>query len=77
MTAKILAYSRSRGVFAGATLEGTAISSDEEANEHFYGVRSGTKDIVLGHGVPASRIPEVALDWRRTLARLTKAADVS
>jgi lipid-binding SYLF domain-containing protein len=71
MTAKILAYSRTKGLFAGAALDGTAITSDEDANQHFYGVRYGTKDIVLEHDLSASRIPGIVSKWRETLAQVT------
>jgi lipid-binding SYLF domain-containing protein len=37
MTAEILTYSRSRGLFAGISLKGTAITQDGEANELLYG----------------------------------------
>jgi lipid-binding SYLF domain-containing protein len=37
MTAEILTYSRSRGLFAGVALKGTAITPDGEANARLYG----------------------------------------
>ena len=37
MTAEILTYSRSRGLFAGVALKGTAITQDGEANARLYG----------------------------------------
>jgi lipid-binding SYLF domain-containing protein len=37
MTAEILTYSRSRGLFAGVSLKGTAITQDGEANARLYG----------------------------------------
>jgi lipid-binding SYLF domain-containing protein len=47
--AEVYSYSRSRGVFAGLALDGTAITIDDEANAAFYkkpGVASG--DIISG-----------------------------
>ncbi len=47
--AEVYSYSRSRGVFAGLALDGTAITIDDEANADFYkkpGVASG--DILSG-----------------------------
>jgi lipid-binding SYLF domain-containing protein len=35
--AEVYSYSRSRGVFAGIALDGTAITIDDDANEAFYG----------------------------------------
>jgi len=37
LKAEILSYSRSRGVFAGLSLEGAALQIDHKANETFYG----------------------------------------
>lgn len=71
--AKILAYSRSKGLFAGATLEGTALQSDEEANQEFYGKHLGTRAIVLEHQADIMKAPHVAKEWQMTLARVTSA----
>lgn len=37
MTAEILTYSRSRGLFAGIALKGAAVTTDSEANSRIYG----------------------------------------
>jgi lipid-binding SYLF domain-containing protein len=37
MHAEILSYSRTRGLFAGLSLEGAVVKQDEDANEHVYG----------------------------------------
>src|SRR6202007_1729226 len=47
--AEVYSYSRNRGVFAGVSLDGTAITIDDDANEDFYhkpGVASA--DIISG-----------------------------
>jgi len=56
MRAEILSYSRSRGLFAGASLEGTSLRPDDDANEKVYGRKLTARDIVTGKGVavPAS-----------------------
>jgi lipid-binding SYLF domain-containing protein len=56
MRAEILTYSRSRGLFAGVSLEGSTLRPDNEANEKLYGKDIHAKDIVLyGRApVPAS-----------------------
>ena len=46
MRAEILSYSRSRGLFAGVSLEGTTLRPDDEANEHVYGRAIKAKEIV-------------------------------
>src|ERR1700682_6061145 len=54
MKAEILSYSRSRGVFAGISLEGTTLRPDDEASEQVYGRAIKAKDIVRSEttGVP-------------------------
>jgi len=66
--AKILAYSRAKGLFAGATLNGTALQADEESNEKFYGKRLNTRAIVLDNQVTGN-VPAVANEWREMLKR--------
>jgi lipid-binding SYLF domain-containing protein len=49
MKAEILSYSRSRGIFAGVSLDGDTLQVDRPANDRFYGQRSVTvADIVAG-----------------------------
>src|ERR1700730_3453222 len=54
MRAEILSYSRSRGVFAGVSLEGSTLRPDDEASEQVYGHAIKAKDIVRSEtmGVP-------------------------
>ncbi|OFV94236.1 MAG: hypothetical protein A3F68_08495 [Acidobacteria bacterium RIFCSPLOWO2_12_FULL_54_10] len=47
LRAEILSYSRSRGLFAGVSLAGTTLRSDDDANERIYGRRISPRDIVL------------------------------
>jgi lipid-binding SYLF domain-containing protein len=56
MKAEILSYSRSRGLFAGVSLEGSTLRSDGGANENLYGKKlSATEIIAQGRvKVPAS-----------------------
>jgi lipid-binding SYLF domain-containing protein len=56
LRAEILSYSRSRGLFAGISLEGSTLRPDDDASEQVYGRKIKAKDIVLGSrtGVPAS-----------------------
>jgi SH3 domain-containing YSC84-like protein 1 len=49
--AEILSYSRSRGAFAGVSLEGSTIRPDNGANEKIYGQRIDAKQIVLSGAV--------------------------
>lgn len=56
MRAEILSYSRSRGLFAGISLEGSTIRPDDEASEQVYGHGIKAKEIVRGEkmSVPAT-----------------------
>jgi lipid-binding SYLF domain-containing protein len=47
MQAQILSYSRSRGLFAGATVNGSVIKEDMDANTRFYGKALSSEDIVF------------------------------
>jgi lipid-binding SYLF domain-containing protein len=56
MRAEILSYSRSRGVFAGVSLEGSTIRPDDDASADVYGRPIKAKDIVRSAhtGVPST-----------------------
>jgi lipid-binding SYLF domain-containing protein len=56
MRAEILSYSRSRGVFAGVSLEGSTIRPDDDASGDVYGHSMKASEIVRGEhtGVPES-----------------------
>ncbi len=63
MRAEILSYSRSRGLFAGVSLEGSTLRQDSGANEKIYGRKISAKDIVRHRavGVPAAGREMVSL----------------
>jgi SH3 domain-containing YSC84-like protein 1 len=46
MRAEILSYSRSRGLFAGVSLEGSTLRPDTGANEKLYGKKLSAKEIL-------------------------------
>ena len=46
MTAEILSWSRSRGAFAGASLDGSTLRNDQDVNETMYGKRWTGKQIL-------------------------------
>jgi len=54
MRAEILSYSRSQGVFAGISLEGSTIRPDDDASADVYGHPMKASEIVRGEhtGVP-------------------------
>jgi SH3 domain-containing YSC84-like protein 1 len=47
LRSEILSYSRARGLFAGASLEGSTIRPDNGDNEHLYGRKIPAREIVL------------------------------
>jgi lipid-binding SYLF domain-containing protein len=46
--AEILSYSRSRGAFAGLSLEGATLRPDEDSNAELYGHKLTNEQIVMG-----------------------------
>jgi lipid-binding SYLF domain-containing protein len=56
MRAEILSYSRSRGLFAGISLEGSTLRADNDGNERLYGKGTTAKAIVINSAIrpPAS-----------------------
>jgi lipid-binding SYLF domain-containing protein len=48
ITADVLTYSRSKGLFAGVSLEGASMNPDSDANKALYGKDLGAKAIVTG-----------------------------
>jgi len=52
MRAEILSYSRSRGLFAGISLEGSTLRPDNNANEKLYGKKVTATEIVRQGAVP-------------------------
>jgi len=56
MGAEILSYSRSRGLFAGVSLQGSTLRPDNDASGRIYGRKITARQIVLGNqvAVPAT-----------------------
>jgi lipid-binding SYLF domain-containing protein len=56
LRAEILSYSRSRGLFAGISLEGSTLRTDNDGNERLYGKGVSGEDIVINSKIhePAS-----------------------
>lgn len=66
MRAQILSYSRTRGLFAGVTLNGSTIRQDRDANERFYGTAYRTSQIVFDR---LGGAPEPVGAWRDALGK--------
>lgn len=54
-TAAIYTYSRSKGLFAGASLEGAIIATQKTANHRYYGRPVSAADILSGEAAPPAR----------------------
>jgi lipid-binding SYLF domain-containing protein len=52
MRAEILSYSRTRGLFAGLSLEGSVVKQDRDGNENVYGERVDAKRLLLQGAYP-------------------------
>ena len=50
--AELLTYSRSRGLFAGVSLDGATLRPDDDANKDMYGKPMSNQDVVLGSVQP-------------------------
>ena len=64
---EIYAYSRSRGLFAGVSLEGANLATDVEANEDAYGEPLGPEELLLND---SGRLPAELATFVRTLAAM-------
>jgi len=64
LSAEMLSWSRSRGVFAGIALKGSTLRADKGENEVLYGKELDTRDVVMGKVTPT---PE----GRRLISALT------
>jgi lipid-binding SYLF domain-containing protein len=74
MRAEVLSYSRSRGLFAGVSLEGSTLRPDEDANARLYGKMVRARDLVLFNSMPA---PAAAKDLLDTLTQHSPRNDSS
>jgi SH3 domain-containing YSC84-like protein 1 len=68
LKAEILSYSRAKGLFAGVSLAGSTLRSDDGGNKALYGKELSAKEIVREGKVPT---PAAA---RRLIAILAKAS---
>ncbi len=58
----VFAYSRSRGLFAGVSLDGSVVSIDDSANRRVYGKEVTGEQILLAKGVRSNATVEPFLD---------------
>jgi lipid-binding SYLF domain-containing protein len=65
MAAEMLSYSRSRGLFAGISLEGATLRPDEGANHELYGRDASNREILTGD----FKVPAIAAKFEHSLNR--------
>ncbi len=65
MHSELLAYSRNRGLFAGADLSGTTVTQNSDDTRAFYGTNIPSSTILEGH----TAAPEAAQPFVRTVAK--------
>ena len=69
LKAEIYSYSRSRGLFAGVSVEGAALQIDDEANADFYGKEGiRAEELLKGKEIPS---PPAAIRLKEFLAKHT------
>lgn len=56
LDAAVYSYSRSKGAFAGVSLDGTVLSIDDSANENTYGKRVSAEDILINGKVSPNAV---------------------
>ena len=63
--AEIYSYARSKGLFAGISLEGASLRADDTAIKKFYGQEVEPKAILIDHKVPKN--PYIAREFTNAL----------
>jgi lipid-binding SYLF domain-containing protein len=75
LRAEIFSYSRSKGFFAGLSLDGAILQIEESSNAAFYGkAYLGPREIRRGGGL---KIPAAGLELQRTLEEYTRTLPAS
>jgi SH3 domain-containing YSC84-like protein 1 len=65
LNAEMLSYSRSRGLFAGVSLEGATLRPDEDTNKELYGREAKNREILTGD----FKTPAIADKFEHRLTR--------
>ena len=63
MKAQMLSYSRSRGLFAGISLDGATLRPDEDSNKELYGHPTTNREILTG----SFKTPAMAMKFEHSL----------
>jgi lipid-binding SYLF domain-containing protein len=74
MKAEVLAYSRTRGLFAGLTLDGAVIKQDDDSTRALYGRTVGFRPTLMGQVTPPAAADHFLATVRRSKAEATAEA---
>ena len=74
MGAEVLTYSRTRGLFAGLTLNGAVIKQDDDSTRALYGREVGFRQCLLGQVPPPAAAEHFLATVRRSKAEATAEA---
>jgi lipid-binding SYLF domain-containing protein len=72
MRAEMLSYSRSRGVFAGISLQGATMRQDNTADTEMYGRKISNKEILSGEVTPPAGATKLESMLNKTSMTKTK-----
>jgi len=71
LTAEILSWSRSRGLFAGVSLDGATMRNDIDENEAMYGQRWDNKQILMSGAKPPAAASKLIAELNKYSPRET------
>ncbi len=72
MTAEILSWSRSRGLFAGVSLDGATLRNDIDENQAMYGQRWDNKQILISGATPPAAAAKLLAELNKYSPRQTR-----
>ena len=72
--AEILSYSRTRGLFAGVSLEGAVLKQDDDDNQRLYGRKVDPEEVLIKGSV---RVPAVARELDNILTKYSPRGGVA
>jgi SH3 domain-containing YSC84-like protein 1 len=73
LNTEILTYSRSRGLFAGITLDGAVVEQDNDSTRAIYGRNRAFRSILSGEVAP----PESTLGFMKAVADTGRAGTIA
>jgi lipid-binding SYLF domain-containing protein len=69
MHAEMLSYSRSRGLFAGISLQGATLRPDDDSNKDLYGRETTNREILAGDVTTPAAARKLETELNRFSAR--------